>query len=52
MLLGELFDFGDEFFDAAKGAPSDGFVGDDAEPALDLIEPTNSDSRPPPAQGQ
>jgi hypothetical protein len=38
VLLGELFDFGDGFFDAAKGAASDGLAGDETEPALDLIE--------------
>src|SRR5450432_3041449 len=29
----------DEFLDVAKGAAADGLLGDEAEPAFDLIEP-------------
>ena len=38
-MLDEAVDLLGQFFDAGEGAAPDGFLGDDAEPALDLIEP-------------
>src|SRR6266852_2925177 len=37
--MDEGFDFGNKFFDAAKGAPTDGLLGDDIEPDFHLVEP-------------
>ena len=39
IVLHEGVDFGHQVRDAAKGAPPDGALGDDAEPDLDLVEP-------------
>jgi hypothetical protein len=35
----ERFDFGNKFFDAAEGAPTDGLLRDDVEPDFHLVEP-------------
>ena len=35
----ESFDFGDQFFDAAEGAATDGLLRDDVEPDFHLVEP-------------
>jgi len=39
VILHELVDASDQFSDAAKAAATDGLLGDQAEPAFDLIEP-------------
>jgi hypothetical protein len=38
-MLNELVDAGDSISDTAEAAATDGPLGDDSEPALDLIEP-------------
>jgi len=35
----EVVDLADELLDAAEGAATDGFLGDQAEEALDLVQP-------------
>jgi hypothetical protein len=37
--MNEAFDFGDQFFDAAEGAATDGLLRDDVEPDFHLVEP-------------
>lgn len=39
VVMDEELDFADELGDAGEGAPPDGHLGDDAEPAFDLVEP-------------
>ena len=39
VVLDEAFDLFDQFFDAGERSAADRLLGDDAEPALDLIEP-------------
>ncbi len=39
MGLNELVNSFHELFDTGEGAPPDGFVGNDAKPNLDLVEP-------------
>ncbi|GAA5000610.1 hypothetical protein [Actinopolymorpha pittospori] len=36
-------DLADEDLDRAEGAAADGLAGDDAEPGLDLVDPTRTD---------
>ncbi len=38
-VLNEVVDSGDKVFDAAEAAAADGLLGNETEPALDLIEP-------------
>ncbi len=35
----EVFDFGDQFFNAAEGSATDGLLGDDVKPDFHLVEP-------------
>ena len=37
--MDESFDFGNKFFDASEGTPTDGLLGDDVEPDFYLVEP-------------
>ena len=39
IVLDEVIDSGDEFFDAAEAAAAYGLLGNETEPALHLIEP-------------
>ena len=39
VVFGEAVDLGDEFLDAFEGSASNGLLGDEPEPAFDLIEP-------------
>ena len=39
VVLGEAVDFCDEVLDALEGAAADRLLGDESEPALNLIEP-------------
>ena len=39
VVLDEELDFLDKLGDAGEGAAADGHLGDDTEPAFDLIEP-------------
>ena len=39
LVLGEAVDFCDEVLDAFEASSADGLLGDESEPAFDLIEP-------------
>jgi len=45
VVLDELVDSGNEFFDAPERSAPDGLLGDEAEPSLDLIEPRGVSGR-------
>jgi hypothetical protein len=38
-MVDEMVDFGDQFFDAFEGASADCLLGNQSEPALDVVEP-------------
>ena len=39
VVLNELIDLGNEFFDTFKGSPSNRFLSNQVEPDLHLVEP-------------
>ena len=50
--MDERFDFGNKFFDAAEGTPTDGLLGDDVEPDFYLVEPGRVGGRLPAQEGK